>query len=343
MPAMHLKGKQPMRAMVLERCRPADQQPLRLTDVPKPTPDPGEIGVRVEACGVCHTDLHTVEGEIAASTLPIIPGHEVVGVVDQVGEGCQRFQVGDRVGLAWLHEACGECERCQRGLENLCENARFTGLDANGGYAEFTKASEAFAYAIPDAFSPVAAAALLCAGIIGYRSLRLSEIEPGGRLGLYGFGASAHIAIQVARYWDCQVYVFTRSADHKAHARELGACWVGEAQEEPPEKLHSAIIFAPVGWMVPHALGALDRGGTLALAGIYMTPIPELDYEEHLYCERTVRSVTASTRRDGEELLDVAAEIPVKTTTTEFPLEEANAVLARLKARQVRGAAVLVP
>jgi propanol-preferring alcohol dehydrogenase len=329
--------------MILEDCRPADEQPLRLVDVPKPTPGRGEIVVRVEACGVCHTDLHTVEGEIAAPAMPIIPSHEVVGVVDELGEGCQRFQVGDRVGLAWLHEACGECERCERDLENLCENARFTGLDANGGYAEFTKAPEAFAYAIPDAFGPVEAAPLLCAGIIGYRSLRLSEIDSGGRLGLYGFGASAHIAIQVARHWECEVYVFTRSADHKAHARELGACWVGEAEDEPPEPLHGAIIFAPVGWIVPHALRALDRGGTLTLAGIYMSRIPELDYEEHLYYERTVRSVTASTRQDGEELLDVAAEIPVTTTTTEFSLEEANDVLARLKAREVRGAAVLIP
>ncbi len=332
-----------MRAMILEECRPADEQPLRLVDVPKPTPGPGEVVVRVEACGVCHTDLHTVEGEITAPAMPIIPGHEVVGVVDELGEGCQRFQAGDRVGLAWLHEACGECERCERGLENLCENARFTGLDVNGGYAEFTKVPEAFAYAIPDVFEPAKAAPLLCAGIIGYRSLRLSAIDSGGRLGLYGFGASAHIAIQVARHWDCEVYVFTRSADHKAHARELGACWVGEAADQPPEPLHSAIIFAPVGWIVPHALRALDRGGTLALAGIYMSPIPELDYEDHLYYERTVRSVTASTRQDGEELLDMAAGIPVQTTTTEFRLEEANDVLAGLKAREVRGAAVLIP
>jgi propanol-preferring alcohol dehydrogenase len=332
-----------MKAMVLEQCGPAEGDPLRLADVPKPTPHAGEVVVRVEACGVCHTDLHTVEGEVPPSRLPLIPGHEVVGVVEELGEGCSRFAPGERVGLAWLHSTCGACEYCERGLENLCEGACFTGLDADGGYAEYVKVPEAFAYAVPSGFTPVQAAPLLCAGIIGYRSLRLSEIQPGGRLGLYGFGASAHIAIQVARHWGCEVYVFTRSAEHKAHARELGACWVGGADDLPPRRLHSAIIFAPAGTIVPHALRALDRGGTLALAGIYMTPIPQLDYSEHLYYERTVRSVTASTRRDGEELLRLAAEIPLRTETTPYPLAEANRVLQMLKRREVRGAAVLVP
>lgn len=332
-----------MKAMLLEACRPVEENPLRLAELPKPRPDAGEIVLRVEACGVCHTDLHTVEGEVPPPRLPLIVGHEVVGVVDEVGEGCRRFGPGDRVGLAWLHSTCGECERCERGLENLCENARFTGLDADGGYAELTKAPEAFAYAIPDGFSAVQAAPLLCAGIIGYRSLRLSGLGPGGRLGLYGFGASAHIAIQVARHWGCEVYVFTRSAAHQAHARELGAAWVGEAADEPPRKLDSAILFAPAGAIVPHALRALDRGGTLALAGIFMTAVPELDYGEHLYYERTLRSVTASTRRDGEELLKLAAEIPIHTDTSEHPLGQANDVLQRLKRREGRGAAVLVP
>jgi len=332
-----------MKAMLLETCKPAEENPLRLADLPAPEPGPGEILVRVEACGVCHTDLHTVEGDLGTQCLPVVPGHEVIGRVEALGDGCGRFPVGRRVGLAWLHATCGTCSYCARGLENLCESARFTGFDANGGYAELVKVPEAFAYAIPDGITPASAAPLMCAGIIGYRSLRLSGIEPGGRLGLYGFGASAHIAIQIARHWGCQVYVFTRSADHKAHARELGACWTGDATDRPPEKLQAAIHFAPVGWIVPHALEALDRGGTLALAGITMTATPELDYERHLYYERTLRSVTASTRRDGEELLRLAADIPIHTETTTHPLEDANAVLQALKRREVRGAAVLVP
>ncbi len=332
-----------MKAMLLEKCAPAEEGPLRMTELPDPQPGPGEIVVRVEACGVCHTDLHTVEGELGTECVPIVPGHEVIGVVERLGPGCRRFEEGQRVGLAWLHWTCGACRQCRSGRENLCENAKFTGYHVNGGYAEFVKVGEDFAYGVPDGLSAVAAAPLMCAGIIGYRSLRLSEIEPGGRLGLYGFGASAHIAIQVARHWGCEVYVFTRSPAHKAHARELGAAWVGEADEEPPARLDAAIIFAPAGWIVPHALRALDRGGTLALAGIYMSPIPELDYERDLYYERTVRSVTASTRRDGEELLRLAAEIPIVTETSSLPLAEANSALQALKRREVRGAAVLVP
>ena len=332
-----------MRAMVLEQCRPAEQNPLCLSDIPVPEPGPGELLVRVRACGVCHTDLHTVEAEVPPSRLPLVPGHEVIGVVEGLGQGCTRFAPGDPVGLAWLHATCGTCEYCQRGLENLCESARFTGLDVDGGYAKHTTVPEAFAYEIPSGLAPVEAAPLMCAGIIGYRSLRLSEIRPGGRLGLYGFGASAHIAIQVARHWGCEVYVFTRGADHQAHARELGACWVGGSSDPPPRTLHGAVIFAPAGPLVLDALRALDRGGTLALAGIYMTPIPALDYQQHLYYERTVRSVTASTRRDGEELLRLAADIPIRTQTTAYPLEEANRVLQMLKRREVRGAAVLVP
>ena len=332
-----------MKAMLLEKCAPAEEGPLRMTELPDPQPGPGEIVVRVEACGVCHTDLHTVEGELGTECVPIVPGHEVIGVVERLGPGCRRFEEGQRVGLAWLHWTCGACRQCRSGRENLCENAKFTGYHVNGGYAEFVKVGEDFAYGVPNGLSAVAAAPLMCAGIIGYRSLRLSEIEPGGRLGLYGFGASAHIAIQVARHWGCEVYVFTRSPAHKAHARELGAAWVGEADEEPPARLDAAIIFAPAGWIVPHALRALDRGGTLALAGIYMSPIPELDYERDLYYERTVRSVTASTRRDGEELLRLAAEIPIVTETSSLPLAEANSALQALKRREVRGAAVLVP
>jgi propanol-preferring alcohol dehydrogenase len=332
-----------VKAMVLEKCASVEEAPLRMADVPTPAPRGRELLVRVQACGVCHTDLHAVEGELGTDCVPIIPGHEVIGVVEQRGERARRFEIGRRVGVAWLNWTCGGCDHCQRGTENLCKAARFTGFDVDGGYADFLKIHEDFAYAVPEGLDPVEAAPLMCAGIIGYRSLRLSDMRPGGRLGLYGFGASAHIAIQIARHWGCQVCVFSRSEDHRAHARELGACWTGSAEEEPPEKLDSAVIFAPAGKLVPLALRALTRGGTLALAGIYMTAIPELDYEEHLYYERTVRSVTASTRRDGEELLRLAAEIPIRTEATAHPLTEANRVLQALKRSEIRGAAVLVP
>ncbi len=332
-----------MRAMVLEKCQPVESEPLRLADVPAPQPGPREILVRVLACGVCHTDLHTVEGDLGMDCVPIIPGHEVIGVVEALGDGCQRFRLGQRVGLAWLHRTCGRCRFCTSGRENLCESALFTGLHANGGYAEFTKVPEDFAYEVPDGLEPEKAAPLMCAGIIGYRALELSDVRRGGRLGLFGFGASAHIAIQIARHWGCEVYVFTRGEDHRKHARDLGARWAGDAKDSPPEKLDSAVIFAPAGWIIPLALRALDRGGTLALAGITMTGVPELDYERDLYHERTVRTVTASTRRDGEALLSLAAAIPIRTDTTPYPLSEANRVLAALKLRQVHGAAVLIP
>jgi len=329
--------------MMLEKCGPAESEPLRLADVPLPEPGPREILVRVLACGVCHTDLHTVEGDLGNDCVPIIPGHEIIGVVEGAGEGSQRFRIGQRVGLAWLHRTCGRCRFCRRGQENLCDSARFTGLHAHGGYAEYTKAPEDFAYEVPEEAEAEKAAPLMCGGIVGYRALELSDIRRGGRLGLYGFGASAHIAIQVARHWGCEVYVFTRGEEHKLHARDLGAHWVGDAKDSPPERLDAAVIFAPAGWTVPLALRALDRGGTLALAGITMTSIPELDYERDLYYERTVRSVTASTRRDGEALLRLAAEIPIRTDTTAYPLGEANRVLCALKRRAVRGAAVLLP
>ncbi|HPD17197.1 MAG TPA: zinc-dependent alcohol dehydrogenase family protein [Planctomycetota bacterium] len=332
-----------MRAMLLEKCAPAEEAPLHLVELPAPRPGRGELLVRVLACGVCHTDLHTIEGDLGTDWVPIIPGHEIIGVVEALGEGCERFRIGQRVGLAWLHWACGRCQFCAAGQENLCASARFTGLHANGGYAGQAKAPESFAYAVPDGLEAGQAAPLMCAGIIGYRALALSDIRPGGRLGLYGFGASAHIAIQIARHWGCEVYVFTRGEEHRLHARELGARWVGDAKDVPPEKLDSAIIFAPAGWIIPLGLRALRRGGTLALAGITMTAIPELDYEADLYYERTLRSVTASTRRDGEALLELAAEIPIRTDTSTYPLADANKALLALKLRQVRGAAVLVP
>jgi len=330
-----------MKAMVLAESGPIEENPLLLSEVPNPKPGPGEILIRVKCCGICHTELHTVEGELPDVKLPITPGHQVVGIVEKRGKDASRFSPGERVGAAWLYSACGQCRFCLGGKENLCENARFTGFHVDGGYAEYLRIPEKFAYPIPEIFSDEEAAPLLCAGIIGYRALRLSEIKPGGRLGLYGFGASAHVAIQVARYWGCRVYVFTRSEDHRTLAARLGADWVGTADEDPPTKIDGAIIFAPAGGLVPAALGVLERGGTVALAGIYMTAVPELDYGKFLYHERTVRSVANATRRDGQELLEIAERIPIRTTVQVFALEEANRALQLLKSGQINGAAVL--
>jgi len=329
-----------VKAMLLSAPAPIEASPLALDELPRPDPGPGQIRIRVRVCGVCHTDLHTVEGELALPKLPLVPGHQIVGIVDALGAGVTRFQVGDRVGVPWLHQACGTCDYCQRGAENLCESAQFTGLHVDGGYAQYALAPADFSYPIPDIFSDAEASPLLCAGIIGYRSLRLSEIQPGQRLGLYGFGASAHIAIQVARHWDCQVYVFTRTESHRQLARELGAVWVGDARDDPGVRLQGSITFAPVGWIVPEALRVLDKGGTLAINAIHMSPIPELPYRL-IYHERTVRSVANSTRQDAEELLAVAAEIPIRTAVQTFPLEEANQALQALKASQIDGAAAL--
>lgn len=329
-----------MRAMALTCPAPIDEKPLELCEIPVPEPGPGEVRIRVSTCGVCHTDLHIAEGDLPLSKSPLILGHQIVGRVDALGPGTGRFAPGARVGVAWLHWTCGECRYCQRGRENLCEQALFTGYQVDGGFTEYTLAPEAFIYPIPEGFSDEEAAPLLCGGIIGYRALRLSEAQPGDALGLYGFGASAHITIQVARHLGCEVYVFTRSEEHKRLARKFGAVWVGEAQDRPPEPLDAAIVFAPAGWIVPEALKSLDKGGTLALAGIHMSPIPEMPYEL-IYGERTVRSVANATREDGEELLRLAAEIPVKTEIEVYKLEEANEVLWRLKERRVQGAAVL--
>jgi len=330
-----------MEAMILNKFALIDQNPLELVDLPNPEAGPEEILIRVKVCGVCHTDLHTVEGELPQVKLPIIPGHEVVGIVEKRGNNTSRFKEGDRVGVAWLHSACGRCRFCQRENENLCESARFTGYHVNGGYTEYMVIPEKFAYPIPEIFSDEEAAPLLCAGIIGYRALRLSKVKPGQRLGLYGFGASAHVAIQVAIHWGCEVYVFTRSKEHRKLAQKLGAVWTGTSKDEPPTKMDSSIIFAPAGELVLDALRVLDKGGTVALAGIYMTPIPEIDYVKYLYHERTLRSVANATRQDGEESLQIAAEIPIRTTTQLFPLEEANKVLQLLKVGKINGAAIL--
>ncbi len=330
-----------MKAMVLDRPRPAAESPLAMRDIPSPEPGPDDVLVRVRCCGVCHTDLHEVEGELPEVKLPLVPGHEIVGVVERAGERAGRFRTGERVGAAWLRWACGRCRFCRSGRENLCETARFNGYHADGGYAEYMAVPERFAYALPEAIGDAEAAPLLCAGIIGYRSLRLSGIAPGGTLGLYGFGASAHIAVQIARHWGCRVFVFTRSEAHRALALELGAEWAGSAQDEPPAKLDSAIIYAPVGALYIDALRALDRGGTAVSAGIHMSPIPEIDYDSLLYHERRMLSVANATRKDGEELLNAAAEVPVRTTVRTYPLEAANDVLRELKAGRINGAAVL--
>jgi propanol-preferring alcohol dehydrogenase len=329
-----------MKACLLEHPAPIETNPLKYIDVQGPDPAPGQVLIRVSSCGVCRTDLHVVEGELAPRKSPVIPGHQVVGVVEQAGESARRFPKGARVGVAWLHHVDGTCLYCRRGQENLCDNPEFTGYTENGGYAEYIVAPEDFVYAIPEVFTDVQAAPLLCAGIIGFRSLRLSGIKPGERLGFYGFGAAAHLAIQVARHWKVEVYASTRDARHQRLAMDLGAAWAGGTFAEPPEKLDAAIIFAPAGEIVPAALKALRKGGTLVLGGIHMSPIPSLDYNL-LYQERVIRSVANNTRHDGEDFLHVAAEIPIRTRVQMFPLSEANQALNALKNDAIPGAAVL--
>jgi propanol-preferring alcohol dehydrogenase len=329
-----------MRACVLALPAPVESHPLRSTEVPRPEPAAGEVLVRVHACGVCRTDLHVVEGELPARKSPVIPGHQVVGAIEKNGPAASRFQPGVRVGIAWLHRTDGVCEYCRTGRENLCENAEFTGWTADGGYAEYVTAPEAFVYALPDGFSDLHVAPLLCAGIIGFRTLRLSGIQKGGSLGMYGFGAAAHVAIQVARHWGISVYAFSRDPRHQQLARDLGAVWFGGSFDEPPAKLDAVLIFAPAGELVIPALRALKRGGTVTLGGIHMSPIPEIDYSL-LYQERVIRSVANNTRKDGEDFLRVAAEIPIHTEVQEFPLDDANRALEALKNDAIRGAAVL--
>ncbi len=331
-----------MRAMVLEKQAPAEERPLQMRELPTPEPGAGEVRVRVRACGLCRTDLHTVEGDLKLKKSPLIPGHQIVGIVDAVGRGVKGMREGDRVGVAWVYSTCGECDYCRKGLENLCERGRFTGWDVDGGYAETMVVPESFAYPLPIGFPDLQAAPLLCAGIVGYRSFRLSDARPGDRVGLYGFGASAHIILQVARHLGCAVYVFTRTERHRQLARELGAAWVGGAEDTPPARLDAAIIFAPVGSLVPEALRVLRKGGTVALADITMTPIPQIDYDSLLYHERIVRSVANSTRQDARDFLRLAAEIPVRTETEMFRLEEANQALQALKHSRIRGAGVLM-
>ena len=329
-----------MKAMQMISPEPIENNPLRFSQLALPTLSSNEVLMRVDACAICHTDLHIIEGELPPKRSPLVPGHQIVGVVENNGRNVRTHHVGDRVGVPWLYWTCGACEFCRRGEENLCERTKFTGYDVHGGYAEYVVADERFTYPIPQGFTDEQAAPLLCAGIVGFRALRLSNIQRGGRLGLVGFGASAHIAIQVAHHWGCEVYAFSRSQHHRKLAEQLGAAWTGTTDDIPPQSLDSIISFAPTGEVVPKALKVLRKGGTLALAGIYMGPIPSFEYSL-LYHERTIRSVANSTRKDAKDFLKVASEIPIKTHIEVFPLEEANRALQLLKAGKIQGAGVL--
>ncbi|HEY2949488.1 MAG TPA: zinc-binding alcohol dehydrogenase family protein [Micromonosporaceae bacterium] len=322
---------------------PIATHPLRATRRPVPRPGAGELLVRVLACAVCRTDLHLVEGDLPPHRPGTIPGHEVVGEVVALGEGAEGHVVGDKVGIAWLRFTDGRCRYCRRGAENLCPNSRYTGWDADGGYAEYATVPVDFAYRLPAGYSDLELAPLLCAGIIGYRALLRAELPAGGRLGIYGFGASAHLTAQVAMAQGATVYVSTRAQAAQELARSLGVAWAGGADDTPPEPLDSAILFAPVGTLVPVGLAALDRGGTLAIAGIHLTDVPTLNYERHLFQERTLRSVTANTRADGRAFLAAAGEHRLDVTVTPYPLDRADEALADLAADRINGAAVLVP
>ncbi|MEI7987917.1 MAG: zinc-dependent alcohol dehydrogenase family protein [Chloroflexota bacterium] len=329
-----------MQAMRLFQHAPAETHPLQWVEMVVPAPESGQVLIRVAVCGVCHTDLHTVEGDIHPPRLPLTPGHQVVGTIAQIGEGVENLTVGTRVGVPWLYSACGKCAYCQRGEENLCESARFSGFHVDGGYAEYMCAEANYVLPLPPQMSDIQAAPLLCAGIVGYRSLRKADIQPGERLGLFGFGASAHLAIQVALYWGCEVYVFTRAPEHCRHALELGAVWAGNAQDTPPQKLDRAILFAPSGALVPLMLEKLRPGGTAAINAIHTSPIPEMPYSL-LYGERTLRSVANAVYQDGVEFLHLAAQIPIQPTTTIYDLRSANEALLDMKHSRINGEAVL--
>ncbi len=332
-----------MQAWVVDQPGPVDGHPLVRIDRAVPEAGPGEVRLRVRACGVCRTDLHLTEGDLAPHRPRVTPGHEIVGVVDQLGPGSARWHVGDRLGVPWLAHTCGTCRFCVSGRENLCVAPRFTGWDVDGGYAAYAVVEEAYAYALPEEFDDVEVAPLLCAGIIGYRALLRANLPEGGRLGIYGFGGSAHLTAQVALAHGARVHVMTRSREAQRLALELGAASAGDADAPPPEPLDSAILFAPVGSLVPPALAALDRGGTLAVAGIYLSDVPVLNYEKHLFQERSLRSVTANTRRDGEEFLAEAARIRLRVSAVEYPMAHADTALRDLRHDRVNGAAVLVP
>lgn len=330
-----------MKAMVLKEISPIEKEPLTMTDLPDPIPGPKEILIKISACGVCHTELDEIEGRLPPK-LPIVLGHQIVGKVENLGPGATKFNLGERVGIAWIYSACGKCYFCQNGNENLCSEFRGTGCHVNGGYAQYTVILEDFAYLIPERFSDAEATPLLCAGAIGYRDLILSGIKKGQTLGLFGFGASAHIVIQVARYWGCEIFVFTRGDEHRKLAKKLGASWAGGPEDEPPKRLHCAIDFTPVGETVHHALKVLEKGGRLILAVIRKrNPIPPLDYAQLLWDEKEIKSVANITRKDAQEFLLLAAEIPIIPEVQEFKLEDANQALILLKQGKIQGAGVL--
>jgi propanol-preferring alcohol dehydrogenase len=329
-----------MRALQLSAPAPIAARPLELVDRADPRPEVGEVRVRVHACACCRTDLHVVEGDLALPRLPIVPGHQVVGTVDALGDGCERLALGDRVGVAWLHRTCGVCEFCVRGEENLCVAAEFTGWTVDGGYADAMVVPEDFAVRLPEALDDLAAAPLLCAGVIGYRALRRAEVQRGERVALFGFGASAHLALQVLQHWDCEVVVLTRGEHHQELARELGAAWVGGAADSPPEASDRAVVFAPAGELVPVALRAVRAGGTVALAGIHMSDLPTMPYEL-LWHERTLRSVANMTRADAQEFMDLAGKAGIRVERQVYPLDAANDALLAVRGDAVRGAAVL--
>lgn len=330
-----------MNALRLNHPGFAETLPLRMAEIPVPSPGPEQVLIKVRACGVCHTDLHLIEGDIHPPQLPITPGHQVVGEVTALGHGVADMSIGDRVGVPWLHAACGTCDFCQREQENLCPRARFTGFHTDGGFAQYLLAQAAYILPLHPDLTDEQAAPLLCAGIIGYRSLRRAGVQPADRLGLFGFGASAHLAIQVAHHWNCEVYVFTRSHAHQEHARQLGAAWAGDAEMEPPKQLDRAILFAPSGALVHHALARLRPGGSLAINAIHLSPIPELPY--HLiYGERNLCSVANATYQDGVEFLRLAVEIPVRADVQLYPFQQAGQALLDLKHSRITGEAVLV-
>jgi propanol-preferring alcohol dehydrogenase len=330
-----------MDSLILQKNARIETGPLSFQDMPIPKPEPDELLIKVKACGVCHTDLHIIEGEIPLHKTPIVPGHEIIGIVEEAGKGVKSFKKGDRVGIPWLYSTCGKCQFCRDGRENLCENARFTGYDVDGGYAEYIIGLEDFTYKIPAQFDASHAAPLMCAGVVGYRAYRLSEAKKGKRLGIFGFGASAHLIIQIAVNEGCEAYVFTRSPSHKKHAEKLGAVWIGNPGDEPPHKIDSSIIFAPNGTAVLNALEATHKGGTVASSCIYMDDIPELNYEKHHYHEKKLLSVSNSTRKDVTDFLKAAAMVRIKTEITAFPLKDANKALQMMKKSELNGAAVL--
>jgi len=330
-----------MKAQILKQVSPIENRPLELADLPVPLPKAKEVLVQISACGVCHTELDEIEGRIRPN-LPVVPGHEIIGRVESSGAGVTRLKAGDRVGIAWIYASCGNCHFCREGNENLCPDFQATGCHVNGGYAQYVVVSEDYAYPIPDKFTDAQAAPLLCAGAIGFRALRLSGVRQGQILGLFGFGASAHIVIQVARYWGCRVFAFSRSEAHRRLAKKLGATWAGGPEEEPPQKLDCAIDFTPVGETVPQALSVLEKGGRLVLAVIRKrNPIPSLDYTLLLWDEKEIKSVANITRKDARDFLALAADIPIIPEVREFKLAEANEALILLKQGKIQGAAIL--